>query len=211
MRTGIVSANLPSACIKEIGFGCNECPFVGAGLILFCSALVYLYAFCGNDHPERFVRRRLELIRHIDRGSRFLQTHAGCDEERQRRRDEFAIQTVFLSQKIFRHMKPPFRSREIKKPAWLALLIISPSAVLDSQHTADFLAAFSDLLIAPVLFNLGLSILKAKTSQRFKASEPLRCPSNRTLASPGCSRIPLHAASPISPSRNTVRPLSIRA
>src|SRR4029434_4684615 len=201
MRTGIVSASLPSACIKEIGCGCNECPFVGAGLILFGAALVYLYAFCGTDHRERFVRRRLELIRHIDRGSRFLQTHAGCDEERQRRRDEFAIHTVFLSQKIFRHMKPPFRSRETKKPehpgdkncqrGWLYLSFPPPRSY-DSQHTADFLAAFSDLLIAPVLFNLGLSILKAKTSQRFKASEPLRCHSNRTLASPGCSRIPLH-------------------
>src|SRR5258706_14664104 len=96
MWTGIVSADLPSAYIKEIGLGCDECPIIRTDLILFCSALVDLYAFCRNNHRERFVRGRLELIRHIDRGSGLLQTRAGCDAKRKRRHDEFAIHTALL-------------------------------------------------------------------------------------------------------------------
>src|SRR5439155_20542155 len=97
LRAGIVSANLLSARIKEIGLGSDEYPFIGAGLIFCRSALVDLDPFCGNDHRERFVQARLELIRHGDSVCGARRTRARRKGERQRRRDEFAIHTALLS------------------------------------------------------------------------------------------------------------------
>ena len=85
-----------------------------------------------------------------------------------------------------------------------------PKLVRELQRDTEIVALLKTESATNVCLQ-GLVLQLLWLSQRFKASEPLRCPSNRTLASPGCSRIPLHAASPISPSRNTVRPLSIRA
>ena len=83
--------------------------------------------------------------------------------------------------------------------------------VKEPPRDSEIVALFKRISDECMIARPDLPLLWLLVSQRFKASEPLRCPSNRTLASPGCSRSPLHAASPISPSRNTVRPLSIRA
>src|SRR6266566_1712888 len=80
-----------SARVEEIGFGSHERPFILPDLILSGTAFVDLHALCGNDHRQRFVRARFELIRHPYHRRRRLRRRrlracaggAGGDEERE--------------------------------------------------------------------------------------------------------------------------------
>src|SRR6185369_13838140 len=82
VRAGVVLAVLVAPLVEEIGLGSHEGPFELPGLILLGTALIDLHTLRGNNHRQRFIRWRLQLVGYCD-GPRSGRRATGSEEQRE--------------------------------------------------------------------------------------------------------------------------------